>query len=264
MTKTTGKDLCFARISMIQPALIWEDIEANLNEFTKVIEGIPEESDLIILPETFSTGFTMKADRFSEGEDGVALEWMQEVAHKKQAYITGSLIIRQEGRIFNRLYWISPGGIEGRYDKRHLFRMGQEEQYFQPGDSRQVFTLGEFRFMPQICYDIRFPVFARNRNDYDILFYVANWPASRQIVWETLLKARAMENQAYVLGVNRTGTDGEGVEHEGGTCAIGPMGNTIQTLDDQPGVLNVSIDLNEIREFRKKFPAWKDADNFTL
>jgi predicted amidohydrolase len=142
--------------------------------------------------------------------------------------------------------------------------MGREDEHFRPGDARKVFTLGDFRIMPQICYDLRFPVFARNRNDYDILFYVANWPAPRQSVWNTLLKARAIENQAYVLGVSRVGTDGDGVDHLGGTCVIDPMGQVEGVLDNNPGILHCTIDLKKIREFRVKFPVWKDADMFSL
>jgi predicted amidohydrolase len=249
---------------MIQPFLIWENIEANLDMLNNLIVHVAEETDLIILPETFSTGFTMQADLHAEELNGRAVSWMQKVAAEKQAYVAGSVIIRKESQIFNRLLWISPEGIEGTYDKRHLFRMGRENEHFVAGSSREIFQLGSFRFLPQICYDLRFPVFSRNRNDYDVLFYVANWPATRQQVWETLLKARAIENQAYVLGVNRVGTDGVGVDHVGGTTAIDPMGNVIKKLDPVPGILRCKLELEKVREFRDRFPAWKDADPFTL
>ena len=264
MANTSDNNPDLARVSMIQSVLVWEDINKNLDHFANQIDTLPNGTDLIILPETFSTGFTMNANRFAENENGLALPWMLEMARNRQATITGSLIMREKERIFNRLYWISPDGIEGFYDKRHLFRMGRENDYFVAGHTRSIFTLGNFRFMPQICYDIRFPVFARNRNDYDVLFYVANWPASRQAVWEILLKARAIENQAVVLGLNRIGPDGEGVAHAGGTCAIDPKGNVIEMLDETPGVLSLTIDLKKIREFRMKFPVWKDADAFKL
>jgi len=251
-------------ICQVQPEMVWEDINANLEMLDEFLEQVPLNTDLIILPETFSTGFTMQAERFAEGADGRAVKWMQNVAKEKQAYVTGSLIINEDDRIYNRLYWISPDGIEGHYDKRHLFRMGREDEHFVPGESRPVFTISGFRFLPQICYDLRFPVFSRNRGDYDVIFYVANWPAPRQYVWETLTRARAMENQAYVLGVNRVGVDGPGVDHAGGTCAIGPRGNVIRGLDDKPGILSGAISLEVIREFRNKFPVWKDADDFTI
>jgi predicted amidohydrolase len=142
--------------------------------------------------------------------------------------------------------------------------MGREDEHFVPGNSRPVFELEGFRFLPQICYDLRFPVFCRNRNDYDVLFYVANWPAPRQPVWESLTRARAIENQAYVLGVNRVGMDGAGVDHVGGTCAFDPMGQTLQIMGDREGILTVTLKLEKVREFRQKFPVWKDADRFSL
>ncbi|MEN8156585.1 MAG: amidohydrolase [Bacteroidota bacterium] len=251
-------------VGLIQPDLLWEDPEGNLVQLEKMVGGLPGETDLIILPETFSTGFTMRADRFAEEEGGMAHAWMLKVARERKAYVTGSLIVREQERVFNRLYWVSPEGVEGYYDKRHLFRMGREHTHFHPGDARKVFTLGSFRFMPQICYDLRFPVFARNRNDYDVILYVANWPAPRHHVWETLLRARAIENLACVIGVSRVGVDGEGVDHLGGSCVVDPMGRTEGTLDHRSGILNYTIDLKKIREFREKFPAWKDADMFSL
>lgn len=251
-------------VCQVQPEMVWEDINANLEMLDESLEQVPVNTDLILLPETFSTGFTMQSERFAEGADGRAVKWMQNVAKEKQAYVTGSLIINEDDRIYNRLFWISPYGIEGYYNKRHLFRMGREDEHFVPGESRPVFSIGSFRFMPQICYDLRFPVFSRNRGDYDVLFYVANWPAPRQDVWETLIRARAMENQAYVLGVNRVGADGLGVDHAGGTCVIDPRGKVIRTLDDKPGILTGTVSLDIIREFRNKFPVWKDADDFTI
>lgn len=251
-------------VSLLQPSMHWENVQANLLVFSRMLEGVPEGTDLVVLPETFSTGFTMNADLFAEEDVGDSVSWMIETARSKNLFLTGSLIIRKNGKIFNRLYWISPDGIDGHYDKRHLFRMGREDHYFEPGKERKVFTLGDFRFLPQICYDLRFPVFARNRNDYDVVCYVANWPAPRQPVWETLLRARAIENQAYVVGVSRVGKDGEGVDHLGGSCVFDPMGNIMGRLGTEEGRLDITIDLNKIREFREKFPVWKDADNFYL
>ena len=253
------------RISLVQQDLVWEDVRANLEMLENMLTGVPEETDLIVLPETFSTGFTMRAELFAEEDGkGPALVWMRATAAKKNATLAGSLIIREGGRIYNRLYWVTPAGVEGHYDKRHLFRMGREDQHFSPGRARRIFTCSAFRILPQICYDIRFPVFSRIRGDYDILLYAANWPAPRHAVWETLLRARAIENQAFVLGVNRVGRDGEGIDHLGGTCAVDPMGNVTGLPDKLPGILNISVDLEVIREFRRKFTAWKDADSFTL
>ncbi|MFH0759654.1 MAG: amidohydrolase [Bacteroidota bacterium] len=251
-------------VSLVQPEIIWENVAANLKMVNEFVDAVPEETDLVILPETFATGFTMNARQFAEDHEGPVACWMKKVAAERNLHVTGSLIVKDSGEIYNRLFWVSPRGLEGWYDKRHLFRMGREDEYFRPGDARKVFTLGDFRILPQICYDLRFPVFARNRNDYDVLFYVANWPAPRQSVWNALLKARAIENQAYVLGVSRVGTDGDGVDHLGGTCVINPMGQVEGALDNNPGILHCSIDLKKIREFRVKFPVWKDADMFSL
>ncbi|MFO7668938.1 MAG: amidohydrolase [Bacteroidales bacterium] len=251
-------------ITLVQPDMIWEEVPSNLGMLDEMLEGNLNSTDLLILPETFSTGFTMRSGLFAEDENGHSVSWMRELARNNNLCVTGSLISSEGGKIFNRLYWITPGGIGGVYDKRHLFRMGREDQYFTPGESRVIMKLGDFSFLPQICYDLRFPVFARNRNDYDILFYVANWPAPRHTVWETLLRARAIENQAYVIGVNRSGRDGEGVDHLGGSCVVDPAGRVESSLGPEPGVLQFSIKLNKIREFREKFPAWKDADSFKL
>ncbi len=252
------------KLTIVQPAIIWEDVAANLHALNAQLESCIDDTDLVILPETFSTGFTMNADAYAEGNDGAALNWMREMARDHGIHISGSMIAREGDRILNRLYWVSPEGVEGHYDKRHLFRMGRENEFFTAGEIRQIFKLGEFRFLPQICYDLRFPVFARNRNDYDVLYYVANWPAPRHHVWETLLRARAIENQAYVIGVSRSGKDGEGVDHLGGSCVVDPKGQIEHILGPEPGVLNFTIELKKIREFREKFPVWKDADMFSL
>jgi predicted amidohydrolase len=189
---------------------------------------------------------------------------MKEKARMLNAVLMGSTIIKEGKHVYNRLLWVSPEGIQGRYDKRHLFRIGGEHENYTPGKSRVTFTLKGFRILPLICYDLRFPVFSRNRNDYDILVYVANWPAPRQHVWNTLLQARAIENQCVVLGVSRVGKDGDGTDHIGGTAVINPYGHIKATLGNTPGVLHYDIILSEVREFRKKFPVWKDADEFTM
>ena len=251
-------------VSLLQPDLVWEDISANLSRLDSMIAQVPEGTGMVLLPETFSTGFTMRAEKFAEGTDGDAVKWMKKVAAERKCTVVGSLIIRDRGGIYNRLFWVTPRGIEGTYDKRHLFRMGREDTYFMQGTNRPVFRLGDFRFLPQICYDLRFPVFSRNRNEYDVLFYVANWPAPRQGVWESLTKARAIENQAYVLGINRVGKDGEGVNHVGGTCAFDPVGEPYQILDDREGMLHITLDLQLLKNYRKKFPAWMDGDQFKI
>jgi omega-amidase len=251
-------------VCLVQADLVWEEIDANLELMDRMLEEVPEGTDLVALPETFSTGFTMQSDRYAEGENGKALAWMRKTAAERGVHITGSTIVRDKDLIYNRLYWVSPQGEVDHYDKRHLFRLGRENEHFIPGDSRKVFSLGEFRILPQICYDLRFPVFARNRGDYDVLLNVANWPAHRQQVWDVLTRARAIENQCYFLGVNRAGIDGLGTVHTGGTCAIDPMGSIMRKMDKQAGVLSCTLDLNKLKDYREKFPVWKDADQFEL
>ena len=250
--------------SLVQTDLRWENPESNLYALERSIVTELASTDLIILPETFSTGFTMNSREFAESPDGKTASWMMKVARLTGSCIAGSFICREGGIIFNRLLLMGPDGPLGHYNKRHLFRMGRENESFSPGKERVIMNLGEFRLLPQICYDLRFPVFARNRNDYDVMFYVANWPASRHQVWETLLRARAIENQAWVIGVNRTGMDGEGMDHLGGSCVVDPMGKIVGILGKDPGILQYSLDLDFLRDFRERFPVWKDADSFRM
>jgi len=251
------------KVCLLQADLIWEDIDANLQMLEGMLEKIEPDTDLLVLPETFSTGFTMQAEKLAEGEHGKALGWMIRMAGEKQCYVTGSLIFREwNGLIYNRLFWVSPQGIEDSYDKRHLFRPGGERENFSHGMVRELFKLGSFRILPQICYDLRFPVFSRNRGDYDVLLYVANWPATRQPVWEVLTRARAMENQSFLLGANRVGSDGTGIPSVGGSCIINPVGEEILRMNDAPGLGYAVLDLQKLKELRERFPAWKDADSF--
>jgi len=251
------------KVCLVQADLAWENIEANLLMLEGMLEQLEKDVDLVVLPETFSTGFTMQAEKLAEGEQGKAAGWMKRMAKEKNCYLTGSLIFKEKnGSIYNRLLWVSPKGLEDYYDKRHLFRPGGEKENFSQGKERKVFKLGAYRILPQICYDLRFPVFSRNRGDYDVLLYVANWPAIRQPVWETLTRARAMENQSYLLGANRVGTDGTGIPSNGGSCVINPIGGEMLVMDEKPGMGYAVLDLEKLREFREKFPAWKDADDF--
>lgn len=253
------------KVCQVQADLQWEAIEANLELLEGMLEQVEPDTKLVVLPETFSTGFTMHADKFAEGEDGKAVGWMKRMAKELGSYFTGSLIYREsDGSIYNRLLWVSPEGIEDFYNKRHLFRPGGEKENYSPGMQRKIFTLGSFRILPQICYDLRFPVFSRNRGDYDLMLYVANWPAIRQPVWEILTRARAMENQSYLLGTNRVGTDGTGIPSIGGTCTINPIGGEMLRMDEKPAIASSVLDLEKLQNFRDKFPAWKDADRFEL
>lgn len=261
MTATPDKTLAF---NLIQPDIIWEDIDANIRNIEIMLDSHPKKADIYILPETFATGFTMQSDQFAEDTSGQVLNWLIGKARELDAVFMGGVIFSNGQNYFNRVYWVTPSGQIDHYDKRHLFRMGREQEHYTAGRERKIISYRDFRILPLICYDIRFPVFSRNRNDYDILIYVANWPASRQYVWDTLLRARAIENQCYVLGINRTGVDGEGVIHAGGTSVINPYGHKNAGLEDQPGILFYEISLAEINDFRTRFPVWKDADDFRI
>jgi omega-amidase len=250
-------------LAIIQPHLHWEDPGANLSFFEKEITNLRETPDLVVLPETFTTGFTMNVEDHAD-RDGQTVAWMQQMAGKTGSTIAGSCIVKEQQKYYNRLYWVSPSGRVVHYDKRHLFRMGREQLHFSPGKQRVVVELNGFRILLQICYDLRFPVFTRNRGDYDAILYVANWPTARQPVWETLLTARAIENQAYVIAANRSGTDGEGMDNCGLSRVIDPKGNIKARLNEQPGVLISSLDLDELQAFRANFPAYEDADDFRL
>ncbi len=258
---TTGKNSL--KLAIIQSDLFWEDIDANLNFFNNKIKAIREHIDLVLLPETFSTGFTMNVEKFAD-DGNKSLDWMIQLAHEKSVSIAGSLIVKEGNKFFNRMYFVDHQGKVDHYDKRHLFRMGREQEYFTRGEKRVIVKSGNFRILLQICYDLRFPVFARNRGDYDLIIYAANWPAPRQTVWDSLLVARAIENQAFVIGANRSGIDGEGVACCGNSCVIDPKGNVKARLDDQPGLIITSIDLEEVSVFRKNFPVHEDADDFEI
>ncbi len=251
-------------ISLIQADLRWEDPKANLRRFKKILDELPP-TDLVILPELFTTGFTMNVESNAEDVDGPGVYWMKEMASKYSTAVCGSLIIVEESNYYNRLLFVTPEGIIGQYDKRHLFRMGDEHRNFTTGRERVVIGYKGWRILPQICYDIRFPVWSRNNNDYDLLINVANWPASRKNVWNTLLAARAIENQCYVVGLNRVGVDGTGLDHCGNSMLIDYKGRTIESIGcDTEGHFTRKINLLDQLEFKERFPAHLDADNFTL
>lgn len=249
---------------IVQPELKWEDPETNLHHIQDLIESDWQEANLILLPEMFTTGFTMNASQLAEEENGKAVNWMRSMARKLNAALCGSIIFKTDNAYFNRLFWINPDSSMYVYDKRHLFSIGGEDRNFTRGRSRKVFEYRDFTIMPLICYDLRFPVWSRNISGYDILIYLANWPAVRNDVWETLLKARAIENQAYVIGVNRVGTDGEGITYIGNSRVYDPKGKLLLELPDMEMTGRVSLDLEELRLFRSKFPVLKDRDDFEI
>jgi len=251
-------------ISLIQSDLYWEDPKSNRKKFESIINKLPE-TDIILLPELFTTGFTMDVKNNSEGIEGPSVVWMHDMAKKNAAAMCGSLIIEDGGNYYNRLFFISPDGLLGTYDKRHLFRMGDEHMNYTTGRQRVIIDYKGWRVLPQICYDLRFPVWSRNRGDYDLYINVANWPASRQHIWTTLLAARAIENQCYVVGLNRVGIDGTGLDHCGNTMLADYKGRTIKSIPyGEEGHFTETIDLKEQNAFKERFPAYLDADEFKI
>ena len=253
------------RIALIQTTIYWEDPGKNRSHFENICNSLTGKTDLIVLPETFTTGFTMTTEKVAEEMGGQTLEWLGEQAARTNSVITGSLIIKEGSNYFNRLIWMPPYGKYAEYDKKHLFRMGNEHHNYAPGTGMLIQDLGPWRIRPLICYDLRFPVWSRNRNNYDMLIYVANWPENRKEVWNTLLKARAIENQAYVVGVNRIGTDGNGISYSGDSAVIDPRGKIISSIAPYGESAEVvSISLDDLNDFRNKFPVHLDADDFQI
>lgn len=251
-------------VSIVQEKLHWHDAARNRDHFAEIIQSIEEPTDLIVLPEMFTTGFTMDAAGYAESMDGISIAWMQDMASASSASICGSLIIEDNGNFYNRFIRVAPDGELQTYDKRHLFRLADEHHHFSPGSERISFELNGFRVCPMVCYDLRFPVWSRNSGDYDLLLYVANWPSARQFAWDTLLRARAIENLSYVIGVNRVGVDGNDLPYTGGSCIVDYRGADLANLKDQNGVATATLDLQTLSKFRNRFAFDKDADAFTV
>lgn len=252
-------------VTLIQTNLYWENSTANLAMLEEKIAQITEPTDLIILPEMFNTGFTMNVEKVAEPMNFFVMKWMKQQAAQSKAVITGSFIVKENEQYFNRLIWMRPDGSYEKYDKRHLFRMGGEHHSFTGGSEKIIVELKGWKICPLICYDLRFPVWSRNVNQaYDLLIYVANWPAVRSIVWDTLLKARAIENQAFVVGVNRVGTDGMDLLYSGNSTIIDFKGNPIFYQRDYEVVETYLLNKKNLESFREQFPAYLDADTFEI
>lgn len=259
------------KITLIQSDIHWEDIGANLSMFEEKIWQISGSTDVIVLPEMFTTGFTMAAPRMAEMMNLRTTKWMRQMADQTGALILGSFIANVHDRYYNRLLWMEPGGHFKTYDKRHLFRMSNEHKTYSSGESLLVGSWKGWKICPLVCYDLRFPVWSRNKFDittkrllYDVLIYVANWPTARIEAWNTLLKARAIENLSYVVGVNRVGLDGNSIEYNGQSAIISPKGESIFTIEGMESVRTLELNANSLQAFRDRFPAYMDADEFSL
>jgi predicted amidohydrolase len=259
------------RVSLVQGATRWHDAPANREYYASLVREVGR-SDLIVLPETFLSGFSNDTRSAAESMDGEGVAWLRALASEVDAVICGSLAIRENDVVYNRLLWVRPDGSFEQYDKRHLFRMAGEHTRYGGGSERLMVTLKGWRILPQVCYDLRFPVWLRNRRlesaaggmDYDLALFVANWPAARRQPWRTLLRARAIENLSCVIGVNRVGVDGNDIPYAGDSAVIDPVGEPLVELGAQEQVVTVTLDPAPLLAHRERFPAWMDADAFSL
>lgn len=252
------------RVSLLQSALHWEQKQANLDRFSMRLHKLAGQTDLVLLPEMFSTGFTMNAAALAETMTGPTLSWMARQAETTGAAIAGSFIATENGRYFNRLVFMQPDGNFHTYDKRHLFTLAGEHEHFTPGASREIMVWQGWKILPQICYDLRFPVWSRNTDHYDLLLYVANWPDRRGFHWRSLLTARAIENQVYTLGLNITGTDGNGLEYAGDSAITDYSGHTLVRVSRLEETLNATLDLESQQAYRQKLGFLRDRDRFEV
>lgn len=252
------------RIALIETSLHWGDVNKNLNHYEELLKSVESGCRMVFLPEMFSTGFTMEPEKLEPGAIEKVPQWMSDMSVRYNIALGGSTVAAGKEGFFNRFYFCLPNGEMFYYDKRHLFRMGEEDQHYQPGKERKIFYFDGWRILPQVCYDLRFPVWSRNRGDYDLMVNVANWPSARQDVWSALLKARAIENQCYVAGVNRTGSD-PNVNYAGGSVVFSPKGEILSSSSKKNSqIIYANLDLNALNHFRRKFPVWKDADEFEV
>ena len=251
-------------VSLVQADLAWHDPERNRAQLAKRIEGVAGSSDVIVLPEMFTTGFSMDAPSLAEPMTGPSVAWLRAQAEASDAAICGSLIVVEDGRYLNRFCWATPDGELTTYDKRHLFRMAGEHEHYAAGEARCTIDFRGFRILPLVCYDLRFPVWSRNTQQYDLMIVVANWPTPRRNAWQTLLRARAIENVSYVAGVNRVGEDGNGVPYGGDSAVIDFLGNPLACLAEVETEVSVTLDRDRLLRFRERFPFHLDADGFAL
>lgn len=256
------------KIALIQTPLHWQDPGANLSMLEEKIWQLNEEVDLIVLPEMFPTGFTMNSEQCAEPMNFTSFKWMKQMAAQTKAVVTGSIIISENKNYYNRLIWMRPDGTFDTYDKRHLFRMANEHDHYNPGKQRLIVELNDWHICPLICYDLRFPVWSRNQFDeefdFDLLLYVANWPQPRVTAWDALLKARAIENLCYCMGVNRIGTDGNDVPYNGHSSIYDFKGEALIQPDEEERSVIITLSRQNLMDYRTKFPAHLDADKFSI
>jgi omega-amidase len=259
-------------ITTIQTHLHWEDKTSNLKMFEEKINGIKEKTEIVVLPEMFSTGFSITPEKLAEKMDGPTVAWMKRIASEKNIILTGSIIIEEDGKYFNRLIWMLPNGQYGFYDKRHRFAFAGENEKYTAGNKRLIASVKGWKINLLVCYDLRFPVWSRQAAhhengaelEFDAIIYVANWPERRNHAWKNLLVARAIENQSYVIGVNRIGEDGTGLYHSGDSMIIGPLGEILYQQEHKEEVFTYTLQKEKLDEARSKFPFWKDADDFLI
>lgn len=255
-------------VTTIQTVLHWEDKAANLQMLEEKIEGIGQPTHVVVLPEMFSTGFSMDAPLLAESMSGPTVQWMQRVATQKRVVLTGSLIIEESGKYYNRMIWMLPNGEMAHYDKRHLFANSGEDKAYTPGSRRCIVSVNGWKINLLVCYDLRFPVWARQQYkdgyEYDLMICVANWPNKRSHAWKTLLSARAIENQCYVVGVNRVGADAHDLQYSGDSMVIDPLGAVIYHKESDEDVFTVELDKKPLVAVRELLPFWKEADQFDL
>ncbi|MCS7004276.1 MAG: amidohydrolase [Cytophagales bacterium] len=252
-------------VSLVQYDIFWQDKIANLAYLEELLASLPT-TELVLLPEMFTTGFTMSVEKFAEPHNLTTFRWLQQMAKQKNTCIAGSYIVSENQLYYNRLVYVQPDGSFSYYNKRHLFRMGEEHLYYTAGKKHLVVTQKNWRIAFFICYDLRFPVWCRNSKDnpYDVAVFLANFPSSRQHVWSTLLKARAIENACYTIGVNRVGIDGRDIEYKGGSMIVNFKGEIVAELFDTISILNHTLSWEELVAFRQKFPVLLDADDFEI
>lgn len=252
-------------ITLLQSDIVWEDKEANLKYYQTAIENVSDRKEVVVLPEMFSTGFSMNTAALAETMDGPTVDWMKNISKEYHCILTGSLIIEEEGKYYNRLVWVQPDGTIYHYNKRHLFAYADEHNHFSSGDKRLIVSVKGFRICPMVCYDLRFPVWSRNQNEeYDVLLYVANWPERRNLAWKTLLQARAIENLSYVVGVNRVGKDGKGLNYTGDSAVYGPLGEKIYEVSNDAAAETITLKKELVENTRSTLPFLKDADKFVI